>query len=124
MPPYAITNIYSNSDRFLKRGGFQFLSGTVSYVLRTVYNFFFGITYTYDGLLLKPCIPSAFGDCQAEFTYLGKDFEIEYKKSQDGKQMVMFNDENWDFKVDDSGKMVAFFPDENLKDNNKIVVVY
>ncbi len=124
IPPYAITNMYSNSDRFLKRGGFQFLSGTVSYVLRTVYNFFFGITYTYDGLLLKPCIPSAFGDCQAEFTYLGKNFEIEYKKSQDGKQMVMFNDENWDFKVDDSGKMVAFFPDENLKDNNKIVVVY
>ena len=42
-PPYAIANMYSSSVRFPHRVGFQFLSGTVSYVLRTVYNFFLGL---------------------------------------------------------------------------------
>lgn len=123
-PPYAIANSYSNSKRFPHRVGFQFLSGTVSYVLRTVYNFFFGITHGYYGLTISPCIPEAFGDCTVETTYLDKCFEIKYNKSQSGEKSVLFNGEKWNFAIDENGKTFAFFPDEYLKDDNKIVITY
>ncbi len=123
-PPYAITNMYSNSDKFLKRGGFQFLSGTVSYVLRTVYNFFFGIKPAYDGLILNPCIPSAFGCCQVEFTYLGKHFEIEYIKAEGEEKQVLFHKKKHDFQIDEHGKIMAFFADEILTEHNQITVYY
>ena len=121
-PPFSVANSYSSSKKFLHRVGFQYLSGTVSYVLRTVYNFFFGITCGYEGLTISPCIPKAFGDCSVEFTYLGKDFEIQYNQSEE--KSVTFNGQNWNFEFDDNGKIVAFFEDAVLEDSNKIVIAY
>ena len=74
--------------------------------------------------MLSPCIPEAFGDCFVEMTYLGKCFEISYKKSHIGEKSVYFNDEKWDFKIDENGKIVAFFSDENFNDKNKIEIIY
>ncbi len=124
-PPYAIANAYSNSDRFLHRVGFQFLSGTVSYVLRTVYNFFFGITFCYDGLLLKPCVPEAFGDCEVSFTYLGKKFTAFYKKTAADEKKIVFNGSVWKTEINEnSGKQTAYFPDEVFREENVITVEY
>ena len=124
-PPYAIANNYSNSDKFLHRVVFQFLSGTVSYVLRTVYNFFFGITFRYDGLELKPCIPKAFGDCSAEFTYLGKKFTLKFKQTDCESKSVLLNGKSHKTGINEnSGKMCVFFPDDELADNNEIIFEY
>lgn len=115
-PPFTIANAYSNSDENLNRVQLQYLSGTVSYVLRTVYEFFFGITYGYDGLTVKPCVPTAFGDCETEFTYLGKKFKIQFKPAN-GKKSVKVNGEL-------KGEKQAFIPDGEMKELNFIVVEY
>ena len=124
-PPYAIANMYKNSDKFPHRVELQFLSGTVSYVLRTVYNFFFGITFRYDGLLLRPCIPECFGDCSVEFTYMGKQFNINFIKTDNNDKKVTFNGANYSTQIsENSGKMTAYFPDAVMKEENVIAFAY
>ena len=114
-PPFTIANGYSNADANLHRVQLQYLSGTVSYVLRTVHNFFFGVSYDYDGLNIKPCLPEAFGNCKTTFTYLGKSFTIEFKKSA-VKEITV------------NGKKVGtdevFIPDSDMNENNLITVAY
>jgi len=124
-PPYAIANMYSNSNKFPHKAGFQFLSGTVSYVLRTVYNFFFGITYGYEGLTISPCVPTSFGNCSAEFTYLGKKITIKFIKTENSEKTVIFNGTKWQTAVnEENGKTVAYFKDDDLKDENIIEFEY
>lgn len=116
-PPYAIANCYSLSHR----AGFQFLSGTVSYVLRNFYNFFFGITYCYDGLVINPCLSKEFGDCQVKFSYLDKNFTINYYQNT-GKEGVVFNGKDWKKTVKnaENGLDNSCFADEDLDDINVI----
>lgn len=124
-PPYAITNAYSNSNRALHRAEFQFLSGTVSYVLRTVYAFFFGITFTYEGLLFKPCMPQAFGNCEAHFEHLGKTFTILYRQTEATEKNVTLNGKAQKTTISPtSGKPTVFFTDDDLTKENIIVMEY
>lgn len=122
-PPYAIVNSYANGS---KRAGFQFLSDTVSYVLRTFYSFFLGITYGYDGLTLMPCIPQAFGDCEVEFTYLGKNFTAQYKRTDNALKSVTFNGQPWTKTTlcEENGKYIPFFADNDMKAENIIEIEY
>lgn len=124
-PPFAIANAYSNNDKHLHRVEFQYLSGTVSYVLRTIYNFIFGITFTYDGLILKPCIPKEFGDCSVQFTYLGKKFKIEFKQAENDLHTVTLNSKEWNTSINvRSGKTMAEFLDSDFEDENYITFAY
>lgn len=125
-PPYAIANCYEVNGAFKHRVNFQFLSGTVSYVLRTVYNFFFGITYCYDGLILKSCLPKEFGDCSVEFEYLGKKFSVKFHYTEGKSRKVIFNGQTWDKTrlLEDNGKAYPFFADQDFKDMNVLEIDY
>ena len=125
-PPYAIANSYSCSKAFPRRVGFQFLSGTVSYVLRTFYQFFMGITYGYKGLTIKTALPKEFGDCSAEFTYLGKKFTLKYNFTDGKSKTVKFNGKVWD-KTEYSLETESehpFIADEYFNDENVIEIDY
>jgi len=115
-PPFAIANMYSNAPAAPHRVSLQYLSGTVSYVLRTVYEFFFGINYRYDGLLIRPRLPEVFGSCSATFSYLGKNFKILARPTK-GEPTITFN-----------GKAVRatelFIPDDDMKADNVIEAEY
>ena len=91
-PPFTLANKYDNSDANKHRVQLQYLSGTVSYFLRTVYNFFFGVRYGYEGLTIMPCMPKEFGKCSADITYLGKKFHIEAIPT-DGEKTITVNGE-------------------------------
>lgn len=123
-PPYAIANGYSNSDMFLHWVGFQFLSGTVSYTLRIIYNFFFGITYDYDGLKIRPCLPKEFGNCSVKFNYLGKKFTMNFTQGEN--KSVKLNGADWSKTKYDTEyrKDVTFIADGDMKDENVIDIVY
>ncbi|MBO5878987.1 MAG: hypothetical protein J6Q68_00330 [Clostridia bacterium] len=113
--PFAIANKYSNVDSSLHRVQLQYLSGTVSYVLRNTYNFFFGITYGYDGLTVKPSLPREFGKCSVDFLYLGKKFHIDFIPSKE--KSIVFN----------SKKLMAesiFIADSDMEEENKLVIEY
>lgn len=125
-PPYALANCYEANGAFKHRVTFQFLSGTVSYVLRTVYNFFFGITYGYDGLTLKPCIPAEFGDCESDFEYLGRKFHIKFRYTEGKSDKVLFNGRKW-MKTklcEENGKSYPFFEDADFETVNDLEIDY
>ncbi len=121
-PPYAITNCYDGNDQsselVLHRAGFQFLSGTVSYVLRTFYNFFFGIDFELDGLRLKPCIPKDFGDCEANFSFLGKKFTVKFVSTSSSKKTAKING-----KPHNNTKKDAFFFEDECFENENIIEI-
>ena len=125
-PPYAIANGYSNSDANLHRVELQFLSGTVSYVLRNVYSYFFGITYGFDGLTIKHCMPEEFGDCSATFAYLGKKFTLVFKKTEETEKLVKFNGEQWAKTVycEETRREHPFFADGDMLNENIIEIEY
>ena len=101
----------------------QFLSGTVSYMLRMYYNFIFGITYGYDGLTIMPCVPKEFGDSEVQFTYLDKKFIVKYTQN---KGKVLFNGKEWmKTKVcEENGREYPFFADEDMQKENVIEIEY
>ena len=115
-PPFAIANKYSNVPSSMHRVQLQYLSGTVSYVLRNAYNFFFGITYGYDGLTVKPSLPSEFGECSVEFSYLGNKFRMHFIPAK-GEKSVSFNGA----KKSDTELFIA---DGEMKKENVIVFNY
>jgi len=122
-PPYAIVNMYNSNKRFMHRAGFQFLSGTVSYVLRTVYSFFLGIKYCYDGLMLKPCIPESFGNVTVEFDYLDKHFVLRYTPSKE--KGFSHNGRTMETQLSEkSGIISAFLPDCRMTEHNEIEIKY
>ena len=125
-PPYALANCYEAGGAFKHRVTFQFLSGTVSYVLRSVYNYFVGITYDYEGLLLKPCMPKEFGDVEVEFTYLGKKFRVNFKCTEGESNKVVFNGQEWNKTkfVEENGKAYPFFEDKDLNSSNELTIEY
>jgi cellobiose phosphorylase len=114
--PFTIANGYSNSDSSLHRVQLQYLSGTVSYVLRTVYEFFFGITYGYNGLTIKPCVPEAFGTCETEFTYLNNKFKMRFIP-KNGEKKIIVNGKEYN-------ELNVFIPDNEILTENDIVVYY
>ncbi len=123
-PPFCIANSYSASTVTPNRVQLQYLSGTVSYVLRNCYSFFFGITYGYNGLEIRPCIPKEFGECSATFEYLGNKFTINCHPSEQKK--AEFNGNEWTKTVhcEEYGKDVMFIADADMKDNNVIDIYY
>ncbi len=125
-PPYAIANMYSTSAAFPYRVELQFLSGTVSYVLRMVYNFFFGITYELDGLGIKPAMPTDFGNCQATFPYLGKKFTLSYVKTDKEEKTVKVNGKVWTNTkfYEEEGKALPFIADDEMEEENFIEIEY
>lgn len=124
--PFAIANAYSNSDANLHRVELQYLSGTVSYVLRNVYSYFFGITYGFNGLTLKHCVPEEFGDCSVEFEYLGKKFTASFTKVDKADKEVKLNGATWTKTVycAETRREHPFFADGDMLDENKIEIEY
>ena len=110
-PPFAIANKYYNNHRVQ----LQYLSGTVSCLLRNVYNSIFGITYGYRGLTVRPCIPREFGECSVEFWYLGKKFRLECTPS--AEKSIEFGGARLPSRE-------IFIPDSEMRAENVIKINY
>lgn len=88
------------------------------------YNFIFGITYGYNGLTMRPCVPTAFGVCEVQFSYLDKKFTVKYTPSQEKE--VIFNGKKWTktAKCEENGKTYPFLADEDMQKENIIEIGY
>lgn len=123
--PFAIANSYSNNEKYLHRVELQYLSGTVSYVLRNFYGSFCGINYDLYGLMIKPCLPEEFGDFSIEFTYLGKKFKVNYIASQQKSGQFSVNGKAHKGEMNEqSGKSYLFIPDCDMMTENQVEVWY
>ena len=76
--PYAITNCYHLVPSFRGRAGFSFLTGSVAMLERAVYNWMFGVRFTLDGLVVKPCLPKQYENSKITLEYQGNDLSIAF----------------------------------------------
>lgn len=97
--PYAVVNQYKEAMGMEGEGGDPFLSGTISTVLRNLYQGMVGFRPTPAGLILSPCLPSGWKELQAEIPLRGARYHIHihnprHKESGitslklDGKELV------------------------------------
>ena len=76
--PYAITNCYHLVPSFSGRTGFSFLTGSVAMLERSVYNWLFGVRFTLDGVIVKPCLPKEYENSKISLKCFGKTLNIKY----------------------------------------------
>lgn len=76
--PYAITNCYQLVPSFRGRICFSFLTGSVAMLERSVYNWMFGVRFTFDGLYIKPCLPKEYENSEITLCYLDKVLKIKF----------------------------------------------
>lgn len=76
--PYAITNCYHLVPSFSGRTGFSFLTGSVAMLERSVYNWLFGVRFTLDGVVVKPCLPKEYENSKISLKCFGKTLNIKY----------------------------------------------
>ena len=76
--PYAVTNCYHLVPSFYGRTGFSFLTGSVAMIERAVYQWMYGISYTFRSMVITPCVPQAYADSVVTFTYGDCRVEIKY----------------------------------------------
>ncbi|OGF45678.1 MAG: hypothetical protein A2231_09340 [Candidatus Firestonebacteria bacterium RIFOXYA2_FULL_40_8] len=69
-PPYGVVNCWQQLPGFPYRGGMVFLTGSIAYGLRMVYDWMFGIKPRLNGLVIDPCIPKTFKKLESEFKWL------------------------------------------------------
>ncbi len=69
-PPYGVVNCWQQLPGFPYRGGMPFLTGSIAYGLRMIYDWMYGIKPLLSGLAIDPCIPKNFKTMKAEFNWL------------------------------------------------------
>jgi hypothetical protein len=74
--PYAVVNQYKEVMGQEGEGGDHFLSGSISTALRNIYHGMIGFRPTPAGLLLSPCVPSAWKELSAELSLRGARYLI------------------------------------------------
>ncbi len=126
-PPYAVLNVWEEIPRFMNRGKNTFLTGSIAYGIRMVYDWMFGIQPTLDGLAIDPCIPSKFKNPKAEFMYKGKNIKLEIKNpngNQVGVKALYLNGNPVAKTVEDPfSKRTKFVIDDALfADGDNIIV--
>jgi len=127
-PPYAVVNSWQRVPSFEGRGGFSFLTGSVAYAARAVYNWMFGITPMPDGLAINPCVPSSLRRAAAEFRYLGRKTRLEIlnpRGAQAGVAEMTLNGKRVEKTAVDpfSARTVFFVPDEDLASDFNVLTV-
>jgi cellobiose phosphorylase len=125
-PPYAVLNVWEEIPRFKNRGKNTFLTGSISYGIRGVYDWMYGIRPNLDGLVIDPVLPSSFKEAKATIHYRGKECSIIIGNGGDGCQVksMTLNSEPVTKTITDvfSGRTLYEIDDELLQDHNEILV--
>lgn len=88
--PGYIANYYyalQGSENY-GRSSCHYETGTVAWLLYTVYNMMLGIKNMDDGIRLEPVIPVSLGDIRAKLRYGSTEYTITYRKSDVDKLIV------------------------------------
>ena len=77
-------------------------------------------------MVIDPCLPKEFGDCEVIFTYLNKNLKVLYKNTENLEKQVLFNGKKWNKNkyIVESERYAAFFADSDMLDNNVVEIEY
>lgn len=118
--PYAILNTYQDVAPYKQKAGFSFLTGTVAMLIRVIYHYMFGISPTYEGIMLTPCLTCKYDGAKVTYNYNGKKLNFEYK--QQGQLKVFVNGVEVTDVADRNGKKFPLVKEESLVNDTKIEV--
>lgn len=126
-PPYAVLNVWEEIPGFKNRGKNTFLTGSIAYGLRMVYDWMLGIQPTLDGIAIDPCLPTHFKTTKAEFIYQGKSMKLEILNKSGkccGVQSLMLNGKLIKRSEQDPfSKRMKFVIDDNLLLEEENVII-
>ncbi len=78
--PYVFTNCYLKHKNENMKVGFSWQTGSSAWGLRDYYEGILGIIRTYEGIMIKPCIPENWNEVSAERFFRGNKIRIKYKR--------------------------------------------
>lgn len=83
--PYAFTNMYFGPENPRKgETSFAWITGTAGWIYRAITQYMLGVHPEYDGLVIKPCIPSKWDSVKGKRVFRGDTYNIEIN-NPDGK---------------------------------------
>lgn len=86
--PYVFVNCYLMHPAVKTMIGFSWQTGTSAWILRDYYEGILGLIRTYDGLMIKPCMPKAWAKAYAERIFRGNHLKINYIRGEENKITV------------------------------------
>ncbi|WP_040952878.1 GH36-type glycosyl hydrolase domain-containing protein [Gorillibacterium massiliense] len=119
MEPYVYSQFITGSEHpyHFGRARNSWLTGTASWAFVSVSQYILGVRADYDGLVIDPCIPTAWDGFQVNRSFQGKSFEIQVKNPNAVSSGVA--------KLTVNGTAVPgnLIPFDLMKDSNTVEVV-
>jgi len=127
-PPYAMVNYWLDVPGYRHRGGLQFTTGATAMALRAVYAWMLGIRFHPRGVIVDPCMPSAWTRAEASLSYRGCRLVVRVLNPQgreSGVRMVNLNGRPISrFETDPfSGRAAPLIEDTELSRGDNSIIV-
>lgn len=89
--PYIVCNCYMGRETGYRYGtpGQSWRTASGQWFLKSMSNFVFGFTPTFEGLALRPCLPDHWKEASAVREFRGYTYNITYKRT--GEKAIFFN---------------------------------
>lgn len=88
--PYAFTNQYLGPENGRSGDSISgWISGTAGWMFRAVAEYFVGMQPGYDGLYIKPCLPTCWDEVTAVREIRGKKYEIRVVRKTEGSEVYI-----------------------------------
>ncbi len=88
--PYQLSNAYGGVDHRYEPGRAQFawVTGSGTWLHMAIVEFMLGVRRTYEGLVLRPCLPSHWAAASVSRKYRGTNYEVTYRREGETGNMV------------------------------------
>ena len=84
--PYAMFNSYLGKETGYRAGkpGQSWRTASGQWLLYSLVRFVYGLQPEFDGLLLRPCLPTSWRDCRITKHFRGCEYRIHYRQTENG----------------------------------------
>ena len=84
--PYAMFNSYLGKETGYRAGkpGQSWRTASGQWLLYSLVRFVYGLQPEFDGLLLRPCLPTSWRDCSISKQFRGCEYRIHYVQTEEG----------------------------------------
>lgn len=81
--PYAVSNMYFGPSAIHKKGyaPLSWITGSAGWMYRAIVEYLLGVKADFNGLKLKPCLPTAWSGAKVSRVFRGAQYDIQFVKS-------------------------------------------
>ena len=88
--PYAVSNMYFGPSAVSKKGyaPLSWITGSAGWMYRAIVEYLLGVHPDFNGLKLKPCLPTSWKGAKVERLFRGVKYSIEYIPADENRLVV------------------------------------